>query len=284
MRTTGCIIASAGACLSIHAAAAATAPKGLVLEQQTTHAVRAMIGMVRQDDTRTVYLSPAGVRIGAVAPSVAGRRARAGRTASKFSTIFRFEPEDKVIRIEVNGFKKTYVEESLAERAARNKAARKALEKRFRKMRGRPRGGGPLGGLGGLLGGGGGGGGAPPETSDSPVEPRKTNDTKQIAGRRCRRFEFLQDGSKIFEGWYTEAPAPAWAKRFDLHELPGANNSELMRARKAQGGLELASVFYLSAGGRHEVTTTRITEKPMRASTFQAPKGYRNVTPGAAEK
>ncbi len=281
MRTTGFIvIASAGACLSIHAAAAPAAPKGLVLEQQTTHAVRAMIGMVRQDDTRTVSLSPAGVRIGAVAPAVAGRRARAGRTASKFSTIFRFEPEDKVIRIEVNGFKKTYVEESLAERAARNKAARKAMEKRMKKMRDRPRGGGPLGGLGGLLGGG----GARLETSDSPVEARKTGDTKQIAGRRCRRFEFLQDGAKIFEGWYTEKPAPAWVKRFDLDELPGANNSALMHVRKAQGGLELGSVFYLSAGGRHEVTTTRITEKPMRASTFQPPRGYRNVTPGATPK
>jgi hypothetical protein len=281
VRTTGFIvIASAGACLSVNAAAAPAVPKGLVLEQRTTHAIRAMIGMVRQDDTRTVYLAPAGVRIGAVGPAAAGRRARGGRTASKFSTIFRFEPDDKVIRIEVNGFKKTYVEESLAERAARNEKARKALEKRMKKMRDRPRGGGPLGGLGGLLGGG----GAPPGASDSPVEARKTGDVKQIAGRRCRRYEFLQDGSKIFEGWYTEKPAPEWVKRFDLDELPGANNSALMHVRKAQGGLELESVFYLSAGGRHEVTTTRITEKTMRASTFQAPKAYRNATPGATPK
>ena len=267
MRTPGFIIVSAGACLSIHAAAVAAGPKGLVLEQETKHAVRSMIGMVTQDGTRTVDLSPAGVRIGAVA----------GGAASKFSTIFRFGPKNQVIRIEVNGFRKTYVEESLAERAARNEAVRKALEERLKKLRERPGGGGPLGGLGGLLGGG----GAPPKQSDSPVKPRKTDDVKQIAGRRCRRFEFLQDGAKIFEGWYTEKPAPSWAKRFDLHELPGANNSALMRARKAQGGLEVWSVFYLSAGGRHEVTTTRITEKSIPTSTFQPPRGYRKVTPGA---
>ena len=271
----------------MHAAAAAPGPRGLVLEQQTTHAVRSMIGMVTQEDTRTVYLSPAGVRIGAVGPAVASRRTTVGRAnapgggaASKFVTIFRIGAEDKVIRIEANGFKKTYVEESLAERSARNEAARKALEERLKKMRERPGGGGPLGGLmGGLMGSG-----AGLKARDSPVETRKTGDAKQIAGRRCRRFEFLQDGGKIFEGWYTEKPAPAWAKRFDLHELPGANNAALMRARKARGGLELGSVFYLPAGGRHEVTTTRITKKPIPASTFQPPKGYRNVTPGAPEK
>jgi hypothetical protein len=250
-------------------------PKGLVLEQDTLHSFRAMVGMVTQEDKQRVYLSASGVRV----------ESASGDGTPKFYTIFRFEPKGRVVRVEVNGFRKTYREEDLSERAAENEKLREALKKEAEKAKARGKGGGPGKGEGGLpldlLAGGPGRPGG--EGAASPVEVKETKDSCTIAGRRCRRVEFHQDGAKVFEAWYTEKASPAWARRFDIQESPGADNAPLLRARLGRKGLELRSILYLPAGGRAEVRTTKITEKKVAGALLEAPAGYRKTKPPGAE-
>lgn len=247
-------------------------PKGLVLEQDTLQSFRSMVGMVTQEDAQRVYLSASGVRV----------QSASGDRAPKFFTIFRFEPKGRVVRVEVNVYRQTYREEKLAERAAENEKLRESLKKEAEKAntrdkdggRGNEKGGLPLG----LLTGGPG----RPGGSDnlSPVEVKETKDSSMIAGRRCRRVEFHQDGEKVFDAWYTEKAAPAWVRRLDIEESSGAGNAPLMRARRGRRGLELRSILYLTAGGRAEVRTTKITEKKVAGALFNIPAGYRRTQPG----
>ena len=256
-------------------------PKGLVLEQDTFHSFRSMVGMVTQEDKQRVHLSRSGVRV----------ESASGPKAPKFFTIFRFEAKGRVVRVEVDGFRRTYREEPLAERAAENEKLRESLKRQAEDAKARGKdslektgrdGGGtaaPLDLLAGDLGG-------PPgegEESSAPVEVKKTKDVCTIAGRRCLRVEFVQDGEKVFEGWYTEGAAPKWVRRFDLKESPGAGNAALMRARLEQKGLELRGILHLPAGGRAEVRTTKITDKKIDAALLEAPEGYRKIKPGGPE-
>jgi len=259
----------AGAIVALSlAASAAAAPRespGLVIEQKTVHAVRSLVGMVTQEEVLTLSFSPAGLRIQA--------------KGSQSPVIFRVEPDGRVIRIEVNGLAKTYRSEELAARRAGDAAIAHSLEDAARKS-GAGEGGGMLEALAGLQG-------AVAEERRSreglAVTTRALPGAREIAGRRCRGVEFLQGGEKVLEAWYTDSPAPAWLRRFDMEESPGAENRELAEARRRQPGIELESILTLPAGGRYEVRTTSVREEPVPPSALRPPAGFRDVSGGGTK-
>jgi len=159
---------------------------------------------------------------------------------------------------------------------ARERELKRALEEISKKLASGSGGqADPFGALAGLAGS------RPPSSGAGPVEARRPAGTRAVAGRKCRKVEFVQGGEVVCESWYTESPAPQWMRRMDLDESPGAENAALLAARGAEAGLELESALDLPGGGRYEVLTTKVEERPLPPSLFQAPQGFRNATQAA---
>jgi hypothetical protein len=235
-------------------------PEGLILEQRTTHRIRTLSGMVEQEEEVRVSFSPKGVR---VEPA-----------ESNAPTIYRVESDGRVTRIEVFPRRKVFREEDLARRRREDEALARSMRS------GRDAG---MAGLAGLFGGGGGARPAdaagPEEAAEPAIQVRRIERKRVIARKRCRGLEFLREGEKVFESWYTEDPAPVWLRRFDLEEPPRSASRELVELREREPGVELESVHFLPAGGRYEVKTVRVTQREPPRGFLEPPRGYRRIAP-----
>jgi len=111
----------------------------------------------------------------------------------------------------------------------------------------------------------------PPEIS---IEERP-EERKKIAGESCRKVVVRLGGEKFFEAYISRRKVPLAGARWLL--LGGILSREAARKLSGIKGLLMEAVFPLPRGGRLEISTQRVAERPVGPNDYRDPAelGYR---------
>jgi hypothetical protein len=106
------------------------------------------------------------------------------------------------------------------------------------------------------------------------IEVRAAEETKEIAGQKCRRYEALEDG-KVRDWAYVTVEIPFDKRYYEFMQLIGWIGRELAKGLEAAKGLPLHTIMHIRGGGDIEISTEAVTPRELDEALFKIPDGYK---------
>ena len=106
------------------------------------------------------------------------------------------------------------------------------------------------------------------------VEVRAAEGTKEIAARKCRRYEALENG-EVRDWAYVAVEIPFDKRYYEFMQLVGWIGRELAKGLEAAKGLPLHTIMHIRDGGDIEIRTESVTPRELDEALFDIPDGYK---------